>query len=265
MEYARRWFEDALAGSLCAGCTSNFIDLRTTCGDRPAGGNFYTNRWRLYDVGLTGFQTDLTGGPACCWYTPVTFKLGAADPFLYGPQVTVQAATQLNPSGSDSQVVSFETWLFGQGTQVCANVTDQGIGVDAPIFTFAGGSSGIEAGLVFQSLGLYPADSIFPGDCILPADGVTQETNDSCGFVFTLSIGPGETFIVDNARRKLRWFLSDGTELDGSPQLNLAAGDVIGWIDSCQGSDVTACAVAYAGCTCDDTATVAIQTQHRER
>jgi hypothetical protein len=262
MEYARRWLEDTLAGSFCAGCTSTGLIVRTTCGDEPS---FNTNRWILYDVGLTSFVTDLNGGDICCFVTPVTITLAAADPFLYGPVVNSVPATLLNPGGSDSAAVPFETWLFGQGTQVCATVADQGIGIDAPIFTFLGGTSGIEAGLAYQSMGLWPNDSIFPGDCITPADGLDPETNDSCPFVFDLSIGPGEIFVVDNSRRKLKWILADGTTMDGSPKLNLQTGDAIEWIDSCQGTAISACAVAYAGCTCDDTALVQIDTQHRER
>lgn len=264
MEYARRWLGDTLSGHLCSGCDAAYIDVRTTCGDDPTG-DFYTNRWRIYDVGLASIETDTADQSVdCCYVTPVTFKLSAADPYLYGPQITVQAATLLNPDGADSPAIPFDDWLFGSETPVCTTVVDQGIGIDAAIFTFYGGATGIEAGVVYPGLGAYPYDSTWPNDCLFPADGQTLWT-DGCPFAFSFSIGAGETFVVDNARRRVSWILSDGTVLDGAPQMILNPGDVIQWIDTCAGASIDACAVAYAACTCDDTATVTIQTQHRER
>jgi hypothetical protein len=263
MEYARRWFADQLSGRLCSGCDSSYIDVRTTCGD-DAAGDFYTNRWRIYDVGLTSIVTDVDGTLDCCYVTPISFKLAAADPYLYGPQVAAVASTLLNSDGADAVLVPFESWLFGAETPVCTTVTDQGIGVDAAIFTFSGGTTGIEGGVVYPGLGAYPSDSLWPNDCLYPADGSTQWT-DTCPFAFTFAVGPGETFIVDNARRLLQWILSDGTVLDGAPKMKLNPGDVIQWIDTCAGASIDACAVAYASCTCDETAAVSVATQHRER
>lgn len=266
MEYARRWLGDAMSGRLCSGCDSNYIDVRTTCGGRAAGGTFDTNRWRIYDVGLTSFTTDVGQQAALCdWVTDVSFKLAAADPYLYGPTVPAIAATAINPAGPDAPLVPFESWLFGAPAAICTTVVDQGIGYDAGIFTFYGGTAGIEAGEVYQSIGAYPADSLWPADCLYPADGSMQWSNDLCPFAFTFNIGAGETFVVDNSRRKLTWGLTDGTLLDGAPRLNLGPGDVIQWIDTCGGASIDACAVAYAACTCDDTATVSVATQHRER
>lgn len=264
MEYARRWLGDTLSGHLCSGCDAAYVDVRTTCGDDKAG-DFYTNRWRIYDVGLAAIETDTADQSTdCCYVTPVTFKLSAADPYLYGPQLTAVAATLLNGDGQDASPVPFESWLFNAETPVCTTVVDQGLGIDAAIFTFYGGASGIEGGVVYPSLGAYPADGLYPNDCLYPSAGATQWT-DGCPFAFTFSIGPGETFVVDNARRRLVWGLADGTQLDGAPRMMLNPGDVIQWIDTCAGASIDACAVAYAACTCDETASVLIQTQHRER
>lgn len=263
MEYARRWLGDTLSGHLCSGCDAAYVDVRTTCGDDDFG-DFYTNRWRIYDVGLASLDTDVADQSVdCCYVTPVTFKLVAADPYLYGPQVVVQGATLLNADGQEAPPIPFESWLFNQETPVCVSVVDQGIGIDAAIFTFYGGTSGIEAGVVYPSLGTYPADSLYPDDCLFPSDGSTQWGD--CPFAFTFSIGPGESFVVDNSRRLLQWILPDGTILNGAPKMNLNAGDVIQWIDTCAGASIDACAVAYAACTCDETATVSVATQHRER
>jgi hypothetical protein len=114
-------------------------------------------------------------------------------------------------------------------------------------------------------MGLYPSEALWPGDCVYPADGATQWSNDDCPFAFTFAIGPGEQFIINGPRRELTWILADGTVLDGSPKMMVTSGDVIEWIDTCAGASIDACAVAAALCTCDDTATVQIQTQHRER
>lgn len=264
MEYARRWLGDALTGSLCANCASSFIDVRTTCGDDPAG-DFYTNRWRIYDVGLTDLVVDTSDQERCCFVTPVTIRLGAEDPFLYGPALASVAATLLNGDGPDAPLVPFETWLFGAETPVCATVVDQGVGADAPIFTFFGGTSGIESAIVYPGIGAYPSDSLWPSDCLYPADGPAQWDISQCPTALTFSIGPGETFVVDNARRRIVWVLADGTVLDGSPKLNLSPGETVQYVDTCAGADIQACAVAYSACTCDDTASVTIQTMHRER
>jgi len=264
MEYARRWLAETLADSLCEGCDLSFVDLRTTCGDDPAG-DFYTNRWTLYDVGLTSMDTDTSDSESCDYVTPIQFTLTAGDPYLYGPVLNVSGPTTLNPGGSDATLVPFESWLFTQPAPACLTISDQGIGVDSAIFTFNGGTSGIEGGIAAPSLGTYPAASLWPSDCLYPSDGATQWTNDDCPFAFTFEIGPGEQFVINGPRRLLQWVLSDGTVLDGSPQMLLGTGDVIEWINTCAGASVDACAVAFAGCTCDDTATVQIQTQHRER
>jgi len=265
MEYARRWLAETLADALCDGCDLSFVDVRTTCGDDPLG-DFNTNRWRLVNVGLTGMTTDTSGGEMCCFVTPVTFELTAGDPYLYGPAVPAVAATTLNPGASDSSTVPFETWYFGGGaTSVCTTVVDQGQGIDAPIFTFTGGATGIEAGFAYPSVGLYPSDAIWPSDATIPGDGTLQETAGVAPFAFDFSIGPSETFVVNCATRTLQWTLADGTILDGAPKLNLAAGEVVQWIDTCAGASIDACAAAFAGCSCDDTPTVTIQTQHRER
>lgn len=264
MEYARRWLGDVLAGSLCANCDTSFIDVRTTCGDDPLG-DFYTNRWRIYDVGLTNLVADTSDQEACCFVTPITIEFGAEDPYLYGPVRDAVAATKLNDDGPDVPLIPFESWLFAPETAVCTTLVDPGVGEDAPIFTFSGGTSGIEGGVVYPGLGVYPADSIWPSDCLYPADGLQQWDMLDCPTALTFSIGPGETFQVDNARRRIVWVLADGTVLDGSPKLNLPAGDTVQFIETCSGADLQACAVAVASCTCDDTATVTIQTQHRER
>jgi len=264
MEYARRWLAETLADALCAGCDLSFMDVRTTCGDDPAG-DFNTNRWRLYDVGLTNMDTDLSGGEECCYVVPITFTLTAGNPYLYGPLVNAVGPVTLNAGASDANIVPFETWLFSQGTSVCTTVADQGIGIDAPVITFTGGTSGIDGGVAYSSMGLYPSDGLWPSDCVFPADGTTQWSDDVCPFVFTLSLGAGETFVIDNARRELRWTLADGSVLDGAPKLMMQPGDTITWLDTCAGASIDVCVAAAAVCSCDDTATVQIQTQHRER
>src|SRR5262249_20527261 len=144
-------------------------------------GDFYTNRWRIYDVGIVDFQTDLTGGDVCCYITPLTIKLTAANPYLYGPVKDDVTATPLNASAlSDSTLVPFEPWLFGAGTAGCTTVTDPAVGTVSPIFTFIGGTTGIESGLVYEALGLYPSDGIWPDDCLFPADAAQQQVNGDC-------------------------------------------------------------------------------------
>lgn len=259
MQYARRWLAESLAGRLCPGCEGGYVDVLPTCnGDAD-------DLWRMYDAGLTSLVFDLSDGESCDYVTPVSFTIGVADPYLYRLPVLEVAETLLNADGSDTTPVPFEEWLFGAETPVCIDVAGPDVGITAPVFVFDGGVSGIESALVYTEVGHYPGASVFPGACVYPADGDPQWDMSVCPFAFSLSIGPGETFVLDNSRRRLDWYLPDGTALNGAQQLNLTAGQTIQWIDTCDGEDLTACAVAFAGCTCDDTASVTIYSQHRER
>jgi hypothetical protein len=203
-------------------------------------------------------------GQDCDFVTPVQFSITCGDPFLYGPRVFV-TSLQVNPTGGDATPVPFESWLFGQPSPVCITVADQGIGIDAPIFMFSGAVSGFEGGMAYASMGTYPSESLWPGDCVYPSDGSQQWSNDACPYAFTFSLGPSEAFEIDNSRRRLTRYLADGTTIDGSPSLKIAAGEVIQWLDTCSGVSQDVCASAFAGCTCDDSAVVTIYTQHRER
>lgn len=260
MQFARRWLAETLAGALCPGCSGAYVDVVLTCG----GDDDDADLWRIYDAGLTALTFDLSDPVSCDYVVPVEFTIGAADPYLYKLPV-LETSGFLNSDGADDPAVPFETWLYGEETPLCVDVEAPAVGITAPLFVFDGGTSGIESGLVYLDQGHYPSASLFPGECVYPATGDTQWDITTCPFAFSVSIGPDEVFVVDNARRRLDWYLSDGSVLNGAPRLNLQSGEVIQWIDTCDGDDITACAVAYSGCTCDDTASVTIYTQHRER
>lgn len=260
MEYARRWLADVLAGELCPGCDGLYADILPLCGAQDGAG-----LRRLYDVGLEGLALDTSDVNSCCYVTPVEFTLAIADPFIYTLPVTVIDHQVLAPLAPDSPAVPFETWLFSSPDQICVNLADEGLGTDAAIVTLYGGTSGISGGLVFRSQGHYPQASLFPGACVYPASGSPQWDIDVCPFVFSISIGPGETFTVDNSRERVDWQLSDGTVLAGSPRLALDSGQVVQWIDTCDGADAQVCIQASANCTCDTSAAVSVATQHHER
>lgn len=290
MEYGRRWLGDVLAGALCDGCgAGNYIDVFTTCGevvlahlllypDTPILGpdapilvpdgwlgdpDLYQNRWRLYDVGLTAFETDLSGGVDCCYVTPVTFTVVAGNPYLYGPEVSQVEETFLNEDGPDAPPVPFEDWLFNDETAVCATLVAEQLGESSPIVTFYGGESGIEAGLVYTEDPLYPAESLYPSSSLYP--GIAPPSGGGTPYVFSFHVGPAETFVIDAAQQRVTRTLSDGvTEVDGSDSLYMQPGDVIAWPSTCAG-DLVVCARAYAACTCDDSASVTITSMHREK
>lgn len=258
MEYGRRWLGEALAGALCDDCEGDYADVLLTCGDDDS------EPWRMWDVGLSSFTLQPDDSPACCFVREVRFTMLAADPYLYRPAVSEGPPVVLNPGGADDPLIPFEDWLFGVETQTCVSLTDLLVGDDAAIFTFHGGTGGIEGGLSFADLGDYPSPAIFPGSCTPPCSGPTQWTMGVCPFAFTFSIGPGETFVIDNSRQLLSWYLSDGTLLDGASRMNMAPGDVIQWLDTCDAA-LDVCASIWSNCSADATATVEIATQHRER
>lgn len=260
MDYGRRWLADALAGELCPGCAGLYADLLPTCGSEDASA-----LRRLYDVGLEELILDTSDALSCCYVTPVTFTLAVADPYVFtAPEVVIDQQV-LAPLADDEPPVPFEDWLFGAPTTICVDLADEGLGTDAGIVTLYGGSSGISGGLVYRGTGHYPGASVFPGECVYPADGTPQWDMTICPFVFTISIGPGESFTVDSSRERLEWELSDGTVLSGAPQLALEVGQVVQWIDTCDGEDAQLCVRAFANCSCDDSAAVTVATQHRER
>lgn len=260
MEYARRWLADALGGELCPGCDGTYLDLLPVCGDVST-----TALRRFYDTGLEEFVADTSDAVSCCYVTPVAFTIAVANAEVYTAPEVVIASQALAPLAADTPAVPFETWLFGQPAEICVDLSDEGLGTDAAIITLYGGTSGISGGLVFRAQGSYPQSSQFPGDCVNPADGTPQWDMGLCPFVFDVSIGPGETFTVDSSRRRLEWTLPDGSVLTGAPRLSLAPGQVVQWIDTCDGADAQACVQAYANCTCDTSAAVTVATQHRER
>jgi hypothetical protein len=243
LDYGRRWLSHTLANDPCDDCGSYALEVRTTCppGLEPPLSDVGLKT--LYDVGLIEGPTRVADsvGRQGCDYLDVTWKMVAADPWLYECPVVVLPRT-LGPTEPTTSGESAE-WIAGFDPPTP-------FGIVGLIVTIETGSDPKDRDFVIEGWTLLPGE-----DCD------TARESPPCYRLELADVPSDSTVVLDGARRRLTIREPGEEERDALPYVVLGSGDSYEWPES-TGCLPTCVVVSHDG---GDEAVMAVEIQTQQR